>query len=289
MSQIPNQTQPLPINPDKPIDGVLGTLIADARARNRGFALSVAQDVSDQGKDITFTVEQTLPPADEWEPPAPYRQHIVNDVDSLVAMAKKYSSAADGLILVNDAGVTLILNECPYKGKRERVTLDWEFSKAWQEWSTFVNGEPQQHKPLFKFLTRRQADLAEPEVLQAMRSIKATATVKLDSNLRDLGESVGVIFETTAGDDLVKFPKDFEVCLSVFEDGDRATIRLNVEIGMPQEPRAPVTFMLLSEQWDRVKREAIKGELAKLRAALPDWTIVRGEHDELQRQIGRPK
>lgn len=289
MSQIPNQTPPLPINPDRPIDAVIATLVQDARARNRGFALGVAQDVDEQGKNITFTLEQTLPPADEWEPPAESRRHTVYDVPSLIAMARKYSRPERGLILVDDDGVELVLDELRERGQRETVSLEWEFSRAWRKWDELVNKEPVAHKPLFKFLMGRQGDLADPDILQAMRSVKATATVKSDSTIREIGESVGVVFETAAGEDLVKFPKAFDFYVSVFEDGESQTVPVGVEIVMPQEPRAPVTFLLLAERWDPIRREAIKAELDNLRKALPDWTIVRGTHHTEARKLGRPR
>lgn len=287
------QTTPGPgtIDPQRPVDTALANLIQATRVQNRGFALTIAGELDADGhKKHTFTVDPVLPPADEWEAPAPYRNHTVSDVDSLIAMARKYSNAEQGLVLVNDDGVTLVLDETKERGRRELVMLEWELSKAWQEWSKLINSEAVQHKPLFKFLTRRQGELEEPEILQAMRSVKATATIKADSQIRDAGESIGVVFETTAGDDLVKFPKSFNVAVEVFEGGETSHgIEIKVEIVMPSEPRQPVTFLLLSEEWDRVKRNRIAGELDRLRTELEGWTVVRGTHDQIPRNLGRGK
>jgi hypothetical protein len=292
----PSQPQPTPpgaagVDPQRPIDTALANLIQATRVQNRGFALTLAGELDASGhKKHTFTVDPVLPPADEWEAPAPYRNHTVNDVDSLIAMARKYSNAERGLVLVNDDGVTLVLDEIKDRGRRETVTLEWELSKAWEEWAKIVNGEAVQHKPLFKFLTRRQSELIDPEILQAMRSVKATATIKADSQIRDAGESVGVVFETQAGDDLIKFPKAFDVAVPVFEGGEYSrNIEIKVEIVMPSEPRQPVTFLLLSDDWDAVKRDRIAQELSRLRTELEGWTVVRGCHGETARQLGRGK
>lgn len=278
------------VDPQRPIDTALATLIQATRNQNRGFALTVAGDLDADGhKRHTFTVDPVLPPADEWEAPTPYRHHAVSDVDSLIAMARKYSNKDRGLVLVNDNCVTLVLDELAVRGKRERVTLQWDYSREWREWSQVINAKDAiQHKPLFKFLTRRQSNMQQPELLAAMRSVKATATIKADSNLRETGETVGIIFETQAGDDLIKFPKSFDICVPVFEGQDPCDpISVGVEIVMPSEPRQPVMFLLISDEWETTKRSYITSELDRLRAELDGWTVVRGSHGEIARELGR--
>ena len=284
----------IPVNPDHPIDAVLGTLIHDARAAKRGFALALAADMTEQGKTMTFRVEQVLPPADEWEPPVPYRSHIIEDADSMVAFGKKYGSAEKSLIFYDDTGAELVIDETKQVGQCELVTMDFAYAAEWKAWEAHLNRGGIEHKPLLTHLILNQHTLVQPEMLAKMRSIKATFSAKLDSDLREDSETVGVVFSAQAGDELVKFPREFDILVPVLDlDVDTLAawrkVKVRVEVQLPTEPKQPVRFQLLAPMLNAIRRQRINEECAKLKAGLPDWTIVRGDHQEVERVLGRKK
>jgi hypothetical protein len=288
----PKPTDSYKPDPAKPLDGPLARLIDAASADGRGFALEVTRDIAaGPGKDApvashVFTVRQELPPHDEWEPPAPYRNHLVYDVPSLVALGRKYSSADAGLVMVDDAGVTLVIDETPERGRRELIKLVWKNSPQYERWSAVVNRSEIDHKGLLRLLLRNQDDLDDATLVDQLRSVKASATVKMNSDLRDMGNSVGVIFESSGSDDMLKFPKVFRVCIPILDDDTEAIdVDIKLETKLPEQQGQGVRFVLTSDQFDEVRRDAIKSRLQNLRDELDGWTVVRGTHKETDREL----
>lgn len=277
------------IDPSRPLDSVLSTLIADARASRRGFALEVAGEPGDR----TFRVEQTLPPVDEYVPPVSLRSHKLEDVVSLIAFAQKYGSKEKSAVIFNDEGVVLVVDDSITNGQRERISTSFAFSHDWLAWSR-VFGSQVEHRPMLEFLLLQQQNLVDVKIIDAMRLIRATSQVKLDSDLRVESETVGVIFTATAGEELVRFPREFTLQIPVLDiDVDSpeawARVPVRVEIRLPTEPKQPVRFILLAPTLQAVRRQRVNLELDILREALEGWLVVRGQHQETPRLIGRPK
>jgi hypothetical protein len=273
------------------LDAPIAALIQDARDDNRGFALSVAADLDKAGvKCITHRVEQVLPPADEWEPPVAYRQHTIEDADSLIAFATKYSDKNRGLILYNDQGVVLSLDEMKERGRREVATLRFAYSNEWQAWQKVLTAAPMDHKTLLTHLLLNQHTLQDITILESMRTVKATFTANIDSDLQMNNETVGVMFKATAGNELIRFPREFVVRLPVLDldvEHENAWVQVpvRVEVHMPNEVQQPVRFQLLAPTLNGVRRTRINGEIRVIQEGLPEWCIVRGSHVQAERGV----
>jgi len=277
------------IDPSRPLDSVLATLIGDARANRRGFALEVAGDPGDR----KLSVVQTLPPVDTYVPPVALRSHQLEDVASLIAFARKYGSRDRSAVIYNDEGVVLVVDDSITDGQRERISTSFAFSHDWLAWARVFSNQVE-HRPMLEFLLIQQQNLVDVKIIDAMRLIRATSQVKLDSDLRVESETVGVIFAATAGEELVRFPREFSLRIPVLDiDVDNveawAPVQVRVEIRLPTEPKQPVRFILLAPTLQAVRRARVNRELDTLRAALDGWLVVRGKHQETPRVIGRPK
>lgn len=280
------------INPSAPLDAPIAALIQDARDDNRGFALNVAAELKDGVKTIVHRVEQVLPPVDNREAPTPYRKHSIEDADSLVAYATKYGTAKNSLVVYNNKAITLCLNELEKAEQREKITLTFAYSQEWSAWARMFGNTAHDHRTLLTHLIMFQHTLLDVTILDRMRTIKATFEAKLDSDLQLANETVGVVFKATAGDELVKFPREFVITLPVLDlDVDSVQawqkVKVRVEVQLPTEPKQPVRFQLIAPELNAVQRRRINAEIQVIKQGLPEWTVVRGEHAELARVVGR--
>lgn len=277
-----------------PFDPILARAIREAGRDNRGFALNVVDGMKESGaKEVVFRVEQAPPlPVDEYERPVPWRAHRIEDVESLIGLAKKYSGADRGLILYTDEGATLSLDETKERGKRELVRMLFAFSDELEAWQGLVGGELMQHRRLFDAILKLQHTLLTPAIIDAMRTVKVAWNVNTEVDTRIDGDTFGVFYKSTAGNELVKFPREFEITLPVLDKDvvdDRAwvTVAVRLEIQMPKKPEEPVLFQLMAPKLSMAVRRRIDDEFAKVREALSEWTIVRGTHTESDRSVGR--
>jgi len=277
-----------PLDSRRPIDGVLAALLQEHAQEADGFALSVARTLKEGKEAVTFAVQPPTPVHDVWEAPAAYRGHTVEDVESIAFLAKKYSDPKRGILFYNDAGAVLVYDETTPVGQRERIVLNFGYSAEWLAWQGMI-GRMQDHRSLLTHFIQNQHTLCSPSMLDSLRSVKASFNAKLDSDLREEKEVVGIVFSATAGDELVRFPKRVDISLPVLDldvnaRTDSATMRL--EFKLPTEPKQPVTFQLLCPEWNAIRRSRIDEEIVRLKNLLgPEWTIVRGVHREVPRVL----
>ena len=277
-----------------PLDPVLSKLIKDAAGANRGFALGLADRMRDDGKtELAIRVEQVLPPVDEYERPVSWRSHAVEDVESLIAIATKYSGEEKGLILYTDEGATLCLDETKERGQRELIRLAFKHSPEFVAWRALLS-QPQQHKPLLEAILKLQHTLVDPKILVAMRQVKLSWEANHESDLRVEGETFGVTFKSKAGSELIQFPRAWSVCVPVLDRdlADEAgwiAVEIKLEVEMPTRPDTPILFKLFSPRLGIAVRSRIDAELAKVRSALEGWTIARGTHNQASRHVGSQK
>lgn len=282
------------INRGTPLDPVLSKLIRDAAGAGRGFALGLADRMRDDGKqELAIRVEQVLPPADEYERPVSWRGHAIEDVESLVALATKYSDKERGLVLYTDEGATLCLDETKARGQRELFRLAFKHSAEFTAWKRLL-AQHQQHKPLLDSMLALQHTLCDPTILVAMREVKLSWEANHESDLRVEGETVGVTFKSKAGNSLVQFPRAWRISVPILDQdlNDEAgwvTVEVKLEVEMPAKPDFPVLFKLFAPKLGMAVRARIDKELDKVRTALAGWTIARGTHNQHTRHVGASK
>jgi hypothetical protein len=282
-----------PTQQERPLDGALATLVDRARGSGRGFAVDVATDLDAAGRrEVVYRVEQVLPPADEWEPPAPYRAHALENIASVVTFARRYGDAARSVVFYDDSRVEVVLDETPARGIRERAVMTWKYSPDLRDWQQLLGGKAIDHRALMDFFMRHQQTLVEATILDRMREVRAMMHVKVDSDLRLDGETAGVVFESQAGPSLIQFPRRIEVMLPVLDGdvvADASWIRtmVHVEVMLPREPKQPVSFALFAPALLAEVRLRIDVEIAAMCTELDGWTVLRGRHGEVPRELGR--
>jgi hypothetical protein len=287
--------EPVKVTSDAPVDDVVANLIQTVARKGRGFVLDLLEQPASQAGDerkVIVEVKETLRPHDEWLPSADYAAHRLNTTDSLITFAEKYGDKDKSLIFFAESGCALVVDERVGKGSREVVTLSLPTSKDWNDWGAMLN-KPLEHRDLLKFLLSHESNLADPGVLMAMSSVKATSTVNYESDIRDEGKSVGVFFKTSAGDELKKFPKEFGIVLPVLEadEGrdDDAAARIRLDIQLPDGPQEKPKFSLYCSEWRATHKRRIEAEGQKLREALDGWTVVHGTYNTKQHESARPQ
>lgn len=274
-----------------PLDPFVSKLIKDAAGANRGFALGLADRMREDGKqELAIRVEQVLPPVDEHEKPVSWRAHAVEDVESLISLAKKYSDKERGLVLYNDEGATLCLDETKERGQRELIRLAFKHSPEFLAWKALL-AQPHQHKPLLDAMLKLQHTLFDPRILVAMRQVKLSWEADHESDLRVDGETFGVQFKSKAGNSLIDFPRSWTINVPILDqdllqDEMWVSVEVKLEVELPTRPEAPVLFKLFSPKLGIAVRSRIDAELVKVRTSLDGWTIARGTHNQTQRHVG---
>ena len=289
MSQFSGSTPAPPAPaPSNPVDAIVNAL---ALKHPDGFVLGLSKDATNE-KALTVTVRKDTPPADEWEPPSAYRAHTIADVDSLAIFAKKYGSPEKSLLVVGDECIVLVLDESRDRGSREKATLTFAFSDEWKGWDAVID-EPIDQRTLVRAALNLDYTLDDSKLLAAARKAGVTAMIKRDSDLRDDGETMSVVFSTAGNDAIVSFPKRFRVNCAILEDDgaqDAASFEVRVEVLFPTNPNEPLRFMLTSHERKEKLRTRLKFEATRLRELLGGgWTVVRGSHIEEVRKLGRPR
>lgn len=275
------------LSPDRPVDQIVTGLIQTIHNKGRGFVLGLER--GDDGK-TAIEVKESLPTHDEWQAPAAYRAHLIEDTESFIAYCLRYGDPKDSLVLYSDACAVLSVKEEVDRGNRELIRLPFSESTDWKDWSAIL-GKSQSHKDLLRFLMTHEHNLADPVVLKSMQSMKINSTVNIESDIRDEGNSVGIFVKTNAGDELKKFPKQFEIRLPVLDqDGNgeesdaEAPIRLDVRL--PDDPKQGPSFTLFCSVWKQIKRGRIDAEGMKIHDGLTGWTVIHGMHQTTERELG---
>lgn len=275
------------INPSQPIDDVVADIVQTIRNKGRGFVLGLTPD--DGGK-TAIEVKESLPVHDEWQAPAAYRSHAIEDTPSFVAYALRYGDPKGSVVFYNDDMAVISIAEEVATGDREIVSMPFTESEDWEAWGE-VLATPHSHKELLQFLMTRAHTLVDPTVLVSMQAMKINSVVNLESDIRDDTKTLGIMVKTNAGEELKKFPKTFDLLLPVLaQDGNdiasfaKATIRLDIQL--PDEPKDGPAFTLFCSVWSQIKRGRTDAEGQKIRDGLTDWTVIRGTHKTTPRRLG---
>jgi len=272
------------------LDNAVMMLTAPLVQQKKGFVLGLAEDMKEGGaKSLEVTVRPALQPADTFEAPPSWRHHTVQDADSLVAMAQRYGKEDESLVLYDDEGVQLVLNEQPAKGAREFVRLEWQKHDDLQAWEGLLN-KTITHKDLIKALVPLAHTMVDTSILVALRTLRATHTIEVESDLREDDKSVGVCFKTAAGPELRKFPRTWKVSTPILDaDEELKTFEVRLEVVLPDRGDQPIAFILTSPDMRPLIRGRIDTEIEEVRTELGGkWLIARGRHGERARVIGHP-
>ncbi len=266
------------MDPQKPIDTIVANLIRGISERGRGFVLGLAKDT--EGKEISIKVSEEVKPHDEWIPRAGLRAHVIESTESFIAYALLYGTPESSLVMFNDDGCTLTIDEAVERGKREVIRFPLDKSDPWEEFEAILEA-PMGHKEMLRFLMAHESNLIEPAILKAMQSVRATATVNFESDIRDDGDTLGMIFKTSAGEELKKFPKLVGLSLPVLAMDDEeefVEVHLRLEVRLPEQPQGQPSFTFYCSEWDRIAQLRIRQEGEKIRAGLPGWAVINGAY-----------
>ncbi len=278
-------TTPPALSPEQPVDDAVASLLSTIHRKGRGFVL----DLANEGEKRTVEVRESLPPHDEFIPQADWRSHVLSDAPSLVAWVKKYGTQEKSIVFIDEKKAVAVLDDTIERGDREAASVDWRASEDWSDWSKLVNGGTLAHKELHRFLMVHEHNLENPELLIALGSVRSTATVDHNSDIADGERTIGVVFKSTAGESLTKFPKMFGITLPVLDadvdSGQFKVAKLKVEVVMPTEPMKPILFRLYCSTWESIWRERIRQEESQLRRELEGWLVLNGQKNYAKRPV----
>lgn len=274
------------LSADQPIDDIVRDLLQTVHRKGRGFVLGL-----DRGDDggTSIEVKEVLRPHDEWEAPAPYRSHSIEDTPSFVAYANRYGDSGKSLVFFDDTGATLTIDEGVSRGRRETISMHFRESTDWQEWSSQI-GRPQNHRALLKFLMAHEHNLDDVEVLKSMQSMRLNSVVNVESDIKDDGQSVGIFIKTNAGEELKRFPKTFGIRLPVLDqdvtgEGDWCHAEMRLETQLPDDPKQGPAFTLHCSLWQQSKKARVDAEGEAIREGLPGWPVIHGRHSTTDRKL----
>lgn len=309
------------------IDAVVNKIIDGIRDRERGFVLDLAgpdqreqlvdlrREVEDSGAGTVargealaiidellavsggtvIEVRETLPPVDEYQAPARYRQHKIGDRESFITYAKRYGSAERSLVMYGDEGCRLVIDELVERGERETAYLPFRCSDEWNAWGKLLN-TPLDHRNFMRHIVAWEHTLADSDLLQAIRGLSFTATAQHDSTLNDDGSTWGVTFVTKGGESVKRFPKEFGLRLPVLEQdvGDIDTsvwhdVDVRLDLELPTTPGSGAIIRLGCSTWRQHQLDRVRAEGATIAEALDGWTVVHGEHHDEPRKLGNPR
>ncbi len=319
-SSSPFPSTPGSVEPDSPIDSVVARLIRKATGDGRGFALSVdryvrpttalvaaaglaasASGATTDGEPAepapgdadrhcaSIAVLEQPPTPDEYVPFSAARRHVVEDAASFLAFCKKHGKPETSMVFYDNDRATLVVDDSIGRGIRETCTLDWAKAPEWEAWGAILAaGKTLSHKELLKFVLRWADTLDDPSIVDSLRVVRSTATVKLDSDLRQDANSVGVVMTSAAGDEVKSFPKAFIVDCPVLESnrGKTARFEIHLEVIMPETANQAITFLLTSPEYRSEGRRVVNDAFSEVRAGLTDWTICRGRASYVPRSVG---
>lgn len=273
------------LSSSQPVDDVVSGLLSTIHRKGRGFVL----DLASEGEKRVIEVKESLPVRDEFEGKAAYRNHIVLDGPSLTSWIQKYGSQEKSVVLIDDVAAVAILDDTVDRGKREQVLVQWRPSDDWKDWSNLVNKDALSHKQLHRFLLIHEHNLEDPGLLLALGSVKSTATVDHNSDIADSGRELGIVFKSTAGENLTKFPKSFKISLPVLDAdsgiGTNSVATLRVEVVMPDEPMKPVALRIYCSTWKDIWRERVRKEESEIRKTLAGWLVLNGSQKYVDREF----
>lgn len=327
MSQIPvpAPAQPAAVNP---VDRIVSGLLEKATKQGRGFVLDLAantkrdirpyiamrdrimkgdtkgvtcgdvdllDEMIQQSDSPTVIEVRELPPVhDEWQKPARGKNHVVHDPESLARMIVRYGTHCS-TIFVNEDAFVMVVDDYKPRGDREFIKMVLKKSPDYEAWVKAIELPAITHRQLMSLLLNQEHNLVDGKLLHAVQSVKATATVNIDSDMTDNGDTVGVILKTAKGEDLARFPKSFSISVPVFDidrDGPNefpshlVTVKVGLEVIMPTEPGKPVLFRIRCHELTAAVRERLARHVNTLKAALAalkqeedQWLIVNGTPD----------
>lgn len=281
------------VDQSQPLDDIASRLMTAAHREGRGFLLSLRGKGTD-ADPISIEVKESLKPIDDHQGPAALRQHTLTDTASFVAYAQRFGTKDKSIVMLNEQGGVLVINEEPEKGARELINLALPVSDDWRSW-TGALGVQTNHRGMLDFLLKVSHTLEDPGILQAMRSLKLTAKVDHESDIHEDGKNVGFMIKVNGGEELKKFPKSWDIMLPVLEvdcDPDQAKAKLasatiRLEVDLPAAANEAPTFRMICSTWKQVHTARIREECDAIAEQLEGWLVVRGNYDTKARPIGR--
>jgi hypothetical protein len=243
-------------------------------------------------RGTAIEVRQSLPPIDEYEPPAAYRKHTINDTASFIDYARRYGVKEKSLVFFAEDGCVLVIDEQIAAGVREGIAMPFRLSDDWQHWTARL-AKAQTHRDLVVFLRQHEHNIEDASVLLAMGQLRMNATISIESDVRDEGDNLAIAVKTSGGEEMKRFPKKFMIRLPVLEQdlepADLVEAEIALEIDMPTEPKETPRFTLWCSRWRQIRVERVRREGDVIREGLAGWTVLHGTASYATRTVGRPR
>ncbi len=283
--------------PKNVLDKTVTDLIDAIAQQGRGFTLGL--ELKD-GKTAISVTEQ-LQPIDHREHPTDLRRPQINDTASLIQFAHRYGDPTNSMILYSVDCMVCVLDYGIEEGDYETATMPFTPHEDLSEWLVQL-GNPMTHRDLVQFMRKHEHHLDTPALIETIRSMSISGQINQDNDMTDDGDSMGVVFKTTKGESLKKFPKEFYIRVPVLDIDSRddwQAIGCRLQIDMPIKPQDPVTFTVRSHELNNALLERTKMEADLVRDGLNaqdadteagsekrQWLVLGGRHRTDPRTLG---
>ena len=272
----------------------------DAQQHSNFYAdlLTEAADNVDLARaGVCVEVKESLPPHDEWEAPASYRDHTLLTAQALAAYARRYGSPQRSLLLIGREQARLVIDETLDRGQREFADYFFIQSEDWHCWSRAMN-QPLAHADLVKLLLTHEHNLADAaRLIGGLAEVRFNTSLVQSSSVQRTRGGYQLIVNTGADEQSGEIPKSIDIRLPVLEvdvlDADAwkaATIQIDVNLS--DDPRTLPTFVLRCPTWSSILMARIDQEGELIKGLLGDeWAgaVMLGEGDYRDRTLPHAK
>ena len=235
-------------------------------------------------------VKESLPPDDEYQRPADYRAHVLEDVESFIDYTLRYGDEADSLVFFNDDRLELVIDDEIERGDPELIVMPFETTPEFLAWDGILGGKVG-HKALLTHVMTNIHTLDDPSLLIAMRKVSYKAGIQNNSDIQDHSKDIGVRFVVNGEDSLVEFPKELTVCVpilaeDVLDERSWMKAKVRLQVDLPDLPGDPVAFTLLCSEWPTLVRQRTAKVAAQVKKGCEGFAVIRGRARRLERRLG---
>lgn len=261
-------------------------IIADGSTQGTPH-LSIAATWKDPTTGALYVHQDLVRTQDPWAEEAhiaPMRaSEQFGDVDSFVSYVTQYGGELSTFLTWNARGLRAVLDyasSTTIPGRCQWLAfMPFRTSTQWDAWRTLANGQPLGQKSAIERIEDLAADIVEPaptDLMNLLRSLRATVNAKADTELRPDGTSK-VAFERDArvsgGSAAVELPASFKIAIPVLkghtdDDGRPVVYRLDVRIRVSVDDSAKLSLRFAIPTAERVLEDVYAERVTAAKALL---------------------
>ncbi len=215
-----------------------------------------------------------------------YKGYIyqINSTDSLIALAeRKAKDHRDGVIFSTGDGFKMIVDTSVQDRPQDRAQYDFKPSVPARAWCGVLAGDRTTYnvRDFVEFLRHRPVDeidiMVFETLLECAQNMKYAITNEVDHSYKDLNNyTISIKREEAMG--AMTLPRIFCINLELIEgSGFFQTVEIDLELKLASNPGDGTWFILTCPKWEVYQLNALEYEVAKVKAALPEFLVIHGD------------